>query len=67
MKQEREKIAEKTKRLNELMAWFDGDEFALEEAVEKYAEATKLAAEIERSLEGLKNKVVRIDLAEEEE
>jgi exodeoxyribonuclease VII small subunit len=60
MKSEREGISEKTKRLNELMAWFDGSDFSLEEAVDKYAEATKLAGEIEKSLETLKNKVVKI-------
>jgi exonuclease VII small subunit len=53
-------IAEKTKRLNELMAWFDGDEFSLEAAVDKYAEATKLASDIEKSLNSLKNKIVEI-------
>jgi exodeoxyribonuclease VII small subunit len=61
MKKERESIATKTKRLNELMAWFDGDDFSLEEAVDKYAEATKLASEIEKLLTSLKNKVTRIE------
>ena len=63
----RSEIAEKTKRLNELMAWFDGSDFSLEEAVDKYAEATKLAGEIEKSLNSLKNKIVEIDNARGEE
>jgi len=61
MKKERESIATKTKRLNELMTWFDGSDFSLEEAVDKYAEATKLAGEIETLLKSLKNKVTQID------
>ncbi|MCL2371499.1 exodeoxyribonuclease VII small subunit [Candidatus Saccharibacteria bacterium] len=61
MNKERESIAEKTKKLNQLMAWFDGDDFSLEEAVDKYAEATKLASEIEGLLKSLKNKITKID------
>jgi len=63
----RSEIATKTKRLNELMEWFDGSDFSLEEAVDKYAEATKLAREIEKSLGELKNKITRIDNKAEEE
>ncbi|MDR0980145.1 MAG: exodeoxyribonuclease VII small subunit [Candidatus Nomurabacteria bacterium] len=54
-------ITEKIKRLNELMAWFDSSEFSLEAAVDKYAEATKLAAEVEKALAELKNKISEID------
>lgn len=67
MKNERTNIVEKTKRLNELMSWFDGDDFSLEKAVDKYAEATKLASEIEESLGQLKNKITEIDNAQGEE
>lgn len=67
MKSERESIATKTKQLNDLMAWFDGKDFSLEAAVDKYAEATKLASEIEKSLESLKNKITKIDIDAESE
>jgi len=50
-------IAEKTARLNELVAWFDGDEFELEQALDKFTQAEKLAAEIEHDLLELKNSV----------
>jgi exodeoxyribonuclease VII small subunit len=50
-------IAEKTAKLNELVAWFEGDNFVLEEALTKYAEAEKLAAEIEDDLKALKNDI----------
>jgi exonuclease VII small subunit len=50
-------IAEKTAKLNELVAWFDSEEFELELALEKFTEAEKLAAEIETDLQALKNNI----------
>ncbi|HMI09895.1 MAG TPA: hypothetical protein VK497_05875 [Candidatus Saccharimonadales bacterium] len=50
-------IAEKTAKLNELVAWFDGEDFELELALEKFTEAEKLAAEIETDLQALKNNI----------
>lgn len=50
-------IAEKTAKLNELVAWFDSDEFELEQAVEKFKNAEKLAEEIEQDLSALKNTI----------
>jgi exonuclease VII small subunit len=50
-------IAEKTIQLNELVAWFDGDEFELEQAIDKFAAAEKLAAEIEADLLAMKNNI----------
>jgi exonuclease VII small subunit len=50
-------IAEKTAKLNELVAWFDGENFELELALEKFTEAEKLAAEIETDLQALKNNI----------
>lgn len=50
-------IAEKTAQLNELAAWFDGDDFALEKAVEKFKEAEALAKEIEHDLMEIKNTI----------
>ena len=50
-------IAEKTIQLNELVAWLAGDEFEIEKAIDKYAEAEKLAAEIEADLLAMKNNI----------
>ena len=50
-------IAEKTAKLNELVAWFDSDDFVLESALEKFTEAEKLASEIESDLLALKNNI----------
>lgn len=50
-------IAEKTAQLDELIAWFDGDDFELEKALDKFKEAKKLAAEIEHDLMKLKNNI----------
>jgi len=61
-------ISEKTTRLDELVAWFDGDDFELEKALDKFTEAEKLAAEIEGDLSALKNniEVVRRKFSEAE-
>lgn len=50
-------VSEKTARLNELVAWFDSDDFELEQALDKFKEAEKLAAEIEQDLLALKNDI----------
>ncbi|HEX6416534.1 MAG TPA: hypothetical protein VFZ62_03340 [Candidatus Saccharimonadales bacterium] len=50
-------IQQKTEALNDLVAWFDSDEFELEKALEKFKEAETLATEIERDLLELKNEV----------
>lgn len=54
-------IAEKTKELNELVAWFDSDEFVLEGAIEKFGVAKKLAEEIEQDLDALKNEITVLE------
>lgn len=50
-------IQEKTVQLDELVAWFDSDDFELEKALDKFAEAEKLAEEIEHDLAALKNNI----------
>lgn len=50
-------IAQKTKELDALIAWFDGDEFALEEAPAMFEKARVLAAEIEEELRELENTI----------
>ena len=50
-------ITEKTIKLNELVEWFDSDDFELEAALEKFAEAEALANEIEADLIAMKNNI----------
>lgn len=50
-------IAEKTLALNELVAWFDGEDFELEQALEMFKKAETLAMEIEHDLTALKNNI----------
>lgn len=50
-------VSEKTIKLNLLVEWFDGDNFELEEALDKFAEAEKLASEIEADLLAMKNSI----------
>lgn len=50
-------VTEKTAKLHELVAWFDGNEFSLEEALVKFSEAEKLAEEIEKDLMSLRNDI----------
>jgi exodeoxyribonuclease VII small subunit len=50
-------ITEKTAKLDELVAWFDSEEFELEQSLEKFKEAEKLAADIENDLAEMKNEV----------
>ena len=50
-------ISQKMNDLSGLVAWFESDEFELEQALEKYKEAEKLAEEIEHDLSNLKNEV----------
>ena len=54
-------INDKITKLNELTQWFYTDEFSLDEAEAKYQEAVKLAKEIEKDLDTLKNKIEVID------
>lgn len=50
-------IQEKTAELSELVAWFDSDEFALEQALDKFKAAEKLAQDIEQDLATLRNDI----------
>ena len=69
MSQENKSISEKMTKLGELVAWFEGEEFELEAALDKYKEAEKLADEIEKDLSGLKNEITvlkqKFDAAEQ--
>lgn len=50
-------IQEKIAQLDELVAWFDGDDFSLEAATDVFKKAEALAREIESDLADLKNEV----------
>lgn len=50
-------IQEKTAELTDLVAWFDSDEFSLEEALDKFKLAETLASDIEKDLLALKNDI----------
>ena len=50
-------VQEKLSALSELVGWFQSPSFTLEEAVEKYKQAEKLAEEIEVDLTKLKNDI----------
>ena len=50
-------IQNKTEQLTKLVAWFDSEDFDIEQALGKFKEAETLAAEIESDLIKLKNNV----------
>lgn len=57
MSSKNESISEKTTKLTKLIDWFDGNEFVLELAVDKFKQASALADDIEKDLLTLKNEV----------
>lgn len=50
-------VQEKLSELSEMVGWFQGASFKLEEAVDKFKAAEKLAEEIEQDLTKLKNDI----------
>lgn len=50
-------IQQKMTALNEMVLWFQSDDFVLEEAVEKFKQADALATEIDTDLSALKNEI----------
>lgn len=50
-------VQSKMSQLEELVGWFQGEEFVLEESVQKFEQAEKLAAEIEEDLLKIKNDI----------
>ena len=58
---EKKSINQKIEELNTSVDWFYGDDFSLDSAAERYEEAVKLAKEIQKDLETLKNKIEVID------
>ncbi len=50
-------IQEKTDELDAIVAWFDGEDFSLELALDKFKQAEVLAQDIQKDLTGLKNEI----------
>lgn len=57
MSQANKSVQEKLSDLGELVGWFQGNSFKLEDALTKFKEAEKLAEEIEQDLTKLKNDI----------
>lgn len=55
---DRETISQKIERLNELILWFNSDEFSLDRATEVYRTAEELVQEIDKQLRAMKNDIV---------
>lgn len=50
-------LNEKMAELDSKVEWFSSEDFKLEEAVDRYKQATVLAKEIEKDLKTLKNEI----------
>ena len=50
-------VQDKLTELSELVGWFQGQSFKLEDALDKFKDAEKLAEEIEKDLTKLKNDI----------
>ena len=50
-------VKEQMEQLDKALAWFDSEEFNLEDAFKNYEEAAELANTLEETLQEMKNKV----------
>lgn len=50
-------LQDKIDELNQLIEWFNQEDFSIEEALKKFKKADVLASKIEEQLDGLKNEV----------
>lgn len=50
-------IQDKTADLEKVVAWFNSDEFSLEEAINQFKRAEEMATDIEKDLLLLKNEI----------
>ena len=57
MSQQNKTVQEKLSELSEMVGWFQGASFKLEDAVDKFKQAEQLAEEIEKDLTKLKNDI----------
>lgn len=58
MSKQNKTIQEKMRELDALVAWFDSEEFNLEEAMGVYKKAEALAESIEKELAEYKNEII---------
>ena len=56
-KQNNLSISEKISQLDKLVAWFDSEDFSIEEAIVRYQQAETLANDIEKDLEAVKENI----------
>jgi len=57
MSEQSKTVQQKLSELSEMVGWFQGASFKLEDAVDKFQHAEKLAEEIEKDLTKLKNDI----------
>lgn len=57
MSEKSKAIKQKLAQLDQLVAWFEQDDIEIEQALKKFEEAEKLAAEISDELQTAKNKI----------
>jgi len=57
MSEKNKTIQQKIEELTQMIDWFDSDDFALEEAIDRFKKAEVLAGTIETDLSSLKNDI----------
>lgn len=60
MTENKQTIEEKIKQLEREVAWFESDEFVLDEAIERYEKLAALSKKIEKELQELENTITHI-------
>lgn len=61
MKENNLTLEEKIVKIERETAWFEGDDFVLEKAIEKYKEIIALVAEVEKELTELENTIIDLE------
>ena len=61
MKKSNLTLEEKIAKIERETAWFEGDDFVLEKAIEKYKEIIALVAEVEKELTELENTIIDLE------
>lgn len=53
-------IKQQLAELDQILEWFEGDEFEIEQALERYQLAEKLVKKLEKSLKDQKNRIIKL-------
>lgn len=61
MKESNLTLEEKIAKIERETAWFEGDDFVLEKAIEKYKEIIALVTEVEKELTELENTIIDLE------